>query len=66
MNKCKIIINPLNYTLSLIQVENLSAEYFGQCMEVVKGDELEIEFDSITSKNQFLEILDKTFKKKAC
>lgn len=66
MNKCKIIINPLSYTLSLIQVENLSAEYFGQCMEVVKGDELEIEFDSITSKNQFLEILDKTFKKKAC
>jgi hypothetical protein len=64
MIKSKIIINPLNYTLTPIQLECFSAEYFGKCLEAVRGDELEIEFDSVASKNQFIEILDKTFKKK--
>lgn len=63
--KNKIVINPQNYILNLIQIENFAQEYYGNCLEPVKGDELEIEFDSIAAKNQFLEMLDKTFKKNA-
>jgi hypothetical protein len=62
--KNKIAINPQDYNLSLVQIENFAAEFFAKCLEPVRGDELEIEFDTIIAKNQFLEILDKTFKKK--
>lgn len=61
--KNKIAINPQDYNLSLVQIENFSQEFYGNILEPVRGDELEIEFDTIIAKNQFLEILDKTFKK---
>lgn len=63
--KTLIKINPQEYTLSPIQFECFADEFCGRCMEIVRGDELEIEFDSIAAKNQFLDILNKTFKKNA-
>jgi hypothetical protein len=59
--KTKILINPREYILNLIQIENLCSEFYGQILEGAKGDELEIEFESDAGKKQFLQVLTNCF-----
>jgi hypothetical protein len=56
-----LVIQPRKYRLNLIQIEGLSSEYYGQCLEATNADELIIEFDNIANLNKFKVILNEKF-----
>ena len=64
MNQSELIINPQDYNLTLLQLESISSEYLGKCLDVVFGDELHIEFDNFSNRVKFLEVINYSFRKK--